>query len=166
MNSSAQPIAAFDWKFLRRTAVVIVAVALAVGVGASVVYDAGWGFRYLTFAAWALVFFSLTALILKSLAFDQDRSRGMLFVFGKVVWLGALFAVPIVWPMEGPNLRPHAIAMFAGITTPLAVVVFRAVGFMMEAQRKGMRIVPPGATPIDAKPSDTSLPSDDAKAQS
>ncbi|MCH8332565.1 hypothetical protein IIC65_01415 [Candidatus Sumerlaeota bacterium] len=143
-----------DWTFLRRTAAATVATLLLVALIGSI-YSIAWGARYLAFSIWSLVFFSLTALILKSMMFDQNRVRGMLFVGLKVLWVMALISIPFVWPIEGADVRSHGIAMVAGITTPLGLVVLRALGFLMEPRRKGLSLAPRGAAPSTAKSNDS-----------
>lgn len=144
-----------DWTFLRRTAAATVVISLLIALFSSVYYSMAWGGRYLAFSIWSLVFFSLTALILKSLMLDQNRVRGMVFVGLKVLWVMALISIPFVWPIEGADVRSHGIAMVAGITTPLGVVVLRALGFLMEPRRKGLSLAPRGAAPSTAKSNDS-----------
>lgn len=143
-----------DWTFLRGTAVATVVALLLITLFSSV-FSIPWGARYFAFSIWSLVFFSLTALILKSLMFDQKRARGMLFVGLKVLWLMALLLMSFAWPIEGADIRSHGIAMVAGITTPFAVVVLRALGFLIGAQRKGLSLAPRVAAPIAMQSSDS-----------
>lgn len=86
---------------------------------------------------------------------DQNRVRGMVFVGLKVLWLMALLLMSFAWPIDGADIRSHGIAMVAGIATPFAVVVLRALGFLMEAKHKGQSLAPRRAAPSTAKSNDS-----------
>lgn len=128
------------WGFLRRTVISTVVTSLLVGLFSAVYYDLLWGARYLLFSLWSIIFFSLTGLIFKHLLFQRNSLLGIAFIGMKLGSLGALFAVILIWPFEGPMAKAHVIAMILGITTPFAVLVLRTLGLMMSPQRRDVRV--------------------------
>lgn len=127
---------ALNWAFLERTvrSTVVAASLVALCVAVYVAMDVGA--RYLFFALWALAFFCTTGLIFKNLLFNKSRIKGLAAVAAKLGLLVAVYAVLWVWPIQGEHTRAHMIAMVAGVTTPLVVLVLRALGWAMDQNKK------------------------------
>lgn len=125
-----------DWGFLRRTALATLVTSFLVALFGALNHSPVWGGRYLVFALWSIAFFACSAMIFKNLLFEKNRVGGMLWIAAKLFCLVALMVIPQVWPMDGPEFRAHAFAMFAGVTTPMAVLVLRVLGRLMEARGK------------------------------
>ncbi len=139
-QKAAMPFpAALSWKFLARTGVVTVSSAILIGGFAAGYLGLEWGARYAFTACWATAFFAATAMIFRHLMFTEQKSKGMLFAGIKVgllvlMWWVNFFMWPV--PQDGsPAQRMQTLAIFAGVTTPFIVLVFRVLGFVMEFQR-------------------------------
>ena len=139
----ALPFVALESRFLRRTfwasVVTMVLVALNVAVYINPVW-AGW---YLVAGAWAMVFFTLTPLILKELLFDRRRGRAIWLVAAKLAWMGLMVGICMVGSRSEAGGKVFGTALVAGITTPLGVVLLRTLGAAMSrpaaGQSKGQR---------------------------
>lgn len=128
---------ALDWGFLKRTALASVVTTLLVALFSAYYYSPAWGGRYLVFAVWALVFFSLTGVIFQQLAFSTRRAVGFIYIMAKLAWMAVMFVILMVWPPNTEKGQAEVVAMLLGVSTPLIVLVLRALGFLMEASRKG-----------------------------
>lgn len=135
-HPTAPPAPALNWAFLERTVRSTVITAALVALSVAVYVAMAVGARYLFFALWSLAFFSTTGLIFKNLLFNRSRLKGLAAVFAKLGLLVAVYAVLWAWPIQGDLARAHMIAMIAGITTPMAVLVLRAIGWVTEQNRK------------------------------
>lgn len=131
-----RPAPALDWPFLQRTAVSTVVAASLVALGIAVYVSVEVGARYLMFALWALVFFATTGLIFRNLMFNQNRARGLAAVAVKVLALVGIYAALWAWPIQGEQARAHMIAMVAGVTTPLVVLILRVLAWAMDQNRQ------------------------------
>jgi hypothetical protein len=129
------PFVALESAFLRRSAVASLVTSLVVASTAAVYFDPAWGWQYLLTALWALVFFSLTPLILKTLLFEERRMLGLALVVGKLVWMALIFWVMSGWSAATESRGTVVASLLAGILTPLAVVSLRLVGRVMVQSR-------------------------------
>jgi hypothetical protein len=104
--------------------------SLLVALTVAVYWSPLWAGRYLFSGIWALVFFSLTPLIIKAFLFDGRSLRGLALLGLKLLWVGLMFVVCFNWPLaEGREILDGS-ALVAGVTTPLLVVTLRAIGAM------------------------------------
>lgn len=152
---SPLPAPALNWAFLERTvrSTVVAATLVALSVAVYVAMDVGA--RYLFFALWSLAFFSTTGLIFKNLLFNRSRIKGFAAVIAKLALLVAVYAVLFAWPIQEHNARPHMIAMVAGVTTPLIVLVLRAMSWAMDQNKKERRAAGSAARDAQTRASDT-----------
>lgn len=144
--ASAPPIplphlaAGLDWAFLKRTAGMAVLTAFLCAFVGAMYFSWRRSLEYLFFACWALCLFSLTALILRNL---ERRGRSLLFMSLKLPCIGAawlVFEAMLAAPPEGRISREQALAIFAGISTPLTVFILRAFGLVSENQQRGVAL--------------------------
>lgn len=143
---------ALNWAFLERTVLSTVVSAALVGLMIAVYFSMEVGARYVFFALWSVSFFATTGLIFKYLLFSRSRLRGMLAVAAKLGLLVLVYAVLFGWPIPGSaHERAHMIAMVAGVTTPLVVLVLRAMGWAMDQnkQERARRSAPGAPAPSD-----------------
>jgi hypothetical protein len=70
--------------------------------------------------------------------FDRRPALGLALIAFKFCWLGLVFWAFVHWNRAGASARLPGSALIAGVTTPLAVIVLRAMG--------GALTPPPGAT--------------------
>lgn len=104
-------------------------VTLALVAGFAIAYGyPRWAGYYLAAGVWALVFLGLTPLVIKAMMFDRRPLLGLGLLAGKFVWLGAMFALFLHWSRGGASAKTLGSALIAGVTTPLLVVVLRALG--------------------------------------
>lgn len=140
---------ALNWAFLERTVRSTVVTASLVALSVSVYHSIPVGARYLFFALWALSFFTATGMIFKYMLFNTSRIKGLSVVVAKLGLLVLVYAVLFGWPIPGSeHERAHMIAMVAGVTTPLVVLVLRALSWAMDQnrleRRRGTRAAAPG----------------------
>ena len=138
MNESKPniPVAGGAERFLKRTAVATVVTVLLVALFASVYVGGSWAARYLFAGLWALVFFALTPLIFKAMLFERKTVVGLAWIALKFLWLGVLFAVCYWWALGEQSTPGEAMALVAGLTTPLAVAALRGIGISMQGRDK------------------------------
>jgi hypothetical protein len=122
------PFVALEGGFLRRSALASIVAALVVASMAALYFDPLWGWQYLLTALWALVFYTLTPLILKALMFDGRTLLGLGLMVGKLIWMGLIFWVISGWATAGDSRGVVVTGVLAGILTPLAVVSLRLIG--------------------------------------
>lgn len=82
-------------------------------------------------ATWAILFFTMSALIFRHLLILKNKPLGIIFIFLKVLTLAIMIPVLYYWPLEGEFLRGHQIAMVTGISMPLLVVFFQGMGLAL-----------------------------------
>lgn len=140
--SEIKPGPAATAGFLKRSVISSAAVILMVALFAYVSFDRIWALHYLMFGFWSLGFFGLSGFLIKAMMFDRRPLKGFAFIAGKFLLL-ALAGVYLAnaAPEGGERgLNRMLFGTLAGMLTPLAVVVLRAVGAMMG----------PGKDPIEA----------------
>lgn len=127
----AMQFAGFTMPFLLRTArSTLITLGLVGAMAAVYLQNFTWAGLYVFCAVAALVFFGLTPLIVKSMLVDRRMLTGALLILMKIAWLGVIFAVLNYWTGlldDVPRVQTGS-AMIAGITTPLIVLVLRALG--------------------------------------
>jgi len=129
------PFVGHKSQFVRRTAWASVATMLCVALIAASCKSPSWAGWYLLAGGWALVFFSLTPLILKEMLFDRRKGRALGLIGLKLAWMGLMTG--ICWAgasRPGASTAIFGTALVAGITTPLAVVVLRAFGTVIPSR--------------------------------
>lgn len=128
---------ALNWAFLERTVRATAVTAVLVALCLSVYLQMEVGARYLFFALWSLAFFASTGLIFKNLLFHQNRLMGLGAVALKLGLLVAVYAALWAWPIQGDSARAQMMSMVAGVTTPLVVLILRALGWAMDNRNNG-----------------------------
>lgn len=148
----ARVLEGLDWGFLVRTARSTAIASVIIALPLSVYGSLALGARYLFFALWALAFFALSALIFRSMMFNRDRLRGLAFIGAKIAVAGLALYVLVSWPVNIVTERAHGLALVAGLTTPLAVVVLRVLGRAMgsDVKSRSGKQGDPSATQPDA----------------
>lgn len=132
----SQPLPALGGAFLRKTGIAILITTCLAALFSAVYYDPAWAGRYLFFGVWALAFHALFPLIFKAMM-NRNRALGFALIMLKVMMLASVLVVVQLWPFpEGEARRPQVLAMLFGVSTPLVVLVLRALGFMMELSKK------------------------------
>ncbi len=132
-----RPIPGLTWDFLRRTVVSTVVASSLVALLVAYYGAVDLGARYLLFSGWALAFFATTGLIFRNLLFNPNRLMGLAAVFAKLGLLAGIYYVLWAWPIPGKGIAdPHSVAMLAGLTTPLAVLVLRVLGLAMDQNKQ------------------------------
>ena len=127
-SKARPPFVALQSGFLRRTVAATLITTLLVATVAALKFDAGWGWRYLLTSVWVLVFFGLTAFILKALLFERKIVLGFVLLFVKFAWLLALMVLLGSWSKLPVSTMGLATAVVAGVSTPLVVVTLRVLG--------------------------------------
>lgn len=123
----------------------LVTLLLVTGFAAAYGY-ARWAGYYIAAGVWSLVFLGLTPLVIKAMMFDRRPLLGLALLVAKFFWLGAMFALFMHWSRGGASARVLGSALIAGVTTPLLVVVLRALGSLnrppednLKSMREGKR---------------------------
>lgn len=124
-----------DAPFLRRTAVAALVALALVALNAAVYFDRAWAGRYLFAGVWTLLFLGLTPLILKELLFAPQR---LLRAFGlvgvKLALIAVMIAACLYWTRPGAATPAgFGSSLAAGVSTPLVVLVLRAIGSQMKS---------------------------------
>ena len=122
------PFVALQSAFLRRTVASTLITTLLVATVAALKFDAGWGWRYMQASLWVLIFFGLTALILKALLFERRMVLGFALMAVKFAWLFVLIALFGHWTAQPLSMVALGSSVVAGIATPLVVVTLRVLG--------------------------------------
>jgi hypothetical protein len=137
------PIPGLDWRFLQRTAIAALMVTVLIALTGAAYFTPAWGGRYVVCSLWTLIFFSFTAYIFKYLLFEGKKLKGACFILLKVVWLGLFLVFAAVWPFNRENAMADKVAILLGVSTPLAVLALRGVGFMIVNREKFQSTAPP-----------------------
>ena len=131
-KTARPPFTAWGSRFLRRTALATLATLILVTMTVTVYGIPAWAGYYLATGLWSLVFLALTPLIVKAIMFDRRPLAGLGLAAVKVVWLGLMLAFCLHWSAKAASPMVFKTALIAGVTTPLAVIVLRAVGAACE----------------------------------
>lgn len=143
--TSSIPFVLFGEAMLKRTAWATAVTIVIVASVAAARFSSRWGLVYLLSGFWALVFFGLSAMIFKSLLFEKRRLAGLGWVAAKIGWFAVLFALMLyIRTGNDHEIRLAAVAVLAGVVTPLVVAVLKAAGQSMHAPRAHSRSVPDG----------------------
>ncbi len=140
INSSAQDGPAFkglEAPFLRRTAIATLLTLALVFLNAWVYFDRGWAYRYLFTGIWTLLFLGLTPLILKEMLFTRRVLHAFALIGAKLLLLALMVAAFVVWSKAKPGAASLGSSLTAGVSTPLVVIVLRAIGSQMKSTPAG-----------------------------
>ena len=99
-----------------------------VALTVAVYWSRAWAGWYLVSGVWAVVFFALTPLIIKALVFDRRLLAGLSLTALKLIWLGLMLGLCLYATRAGQDSTRLGSALLAGVSTPLVVVVLRALG--------------------------------------
>lgn len=151
------PFRVLSSPYLRRTALWAGLTLGLVALNVAVYWSPRWAGAYLLSGIWALVFFALTPLIIKSMMFERRPLRGLALIGLKVFWLLLLLIVLSMGVGEAAVGRLTITAVIAGLTTPLAVVFLRALGaaWHQPADKTPQRLNPGQPNPasrVETKP--------------
>jgi hypothetical protein len=136
-SKAPSPIPGLSWGFLRRTAISTLISSSLIALLVAYYGAMDLGARYLLFSIWALAFFATTALIFRNLLFRENRLMGLAAVVAKLGLLGVIYYVLWAWPIPGKGIADaHGIAMLAGLTTPMVVLVLRVLGLAMNQNKQ------------------------------
>lgn len=124
-----------DAPFLRRTVIATLVTLFLVALSARVYFNGGWAMRYFFSGVWTLMFLGLTPLILKAMIFDQNILLAFALIAAKLALIGVMIAVCIWWSGKNANAVGFGSSLTAGVSTPLVVVVLRAIGAQMKSPR-------------------------------
>lgn len=124
------PFQALSSRFLKRTVAATFVTLALVAMTAAVYWSPAWAGYYLVTGFWTVVFLGLTSLIIKAFLFDRRTLRGLAYVAGKIALLALALAVLIYWSPNQSNQILFGTALVAGVTTPLLVILLRALGAM------------------------------------
>jgi hypothetical protein len=113
--------------FIRRTVGATLLTLALVALNVAVYKSPMWAGWYLGAGLWALGFFALTPLIVKTLVFEGRAGAGLGLIALKLAWMGLLLGVCVAGG-SADAARLQYSALIAGVTTPLAVVTLRALG--------------------------------------
>jgi hypothetical protein len=130
------PFQAFSSRFLKRTVAATFVTLALVAMTAAVYWSPAWAGYYLFAGSWTVVFLGLTPLIVKAFMFDRRPLRGLAYVAGKIAWLAVAVLVLAHWSRGQASQLLFGTALVAGVTTPLLVILLRALGAM--PQRRGL----------------------------
>lgn len=124
-----------DAPFLRRTVLASLIALVLVALNAWIYFDRGWALRYLFTGVWALLFLGLTPLILKTMMFDRRLPRALGLIAAKMALIGLMIAACIWWSGGKASPVGFGSSLAAGVSTPLVVVVLRAIGAQTKSSR-------------------------------
>jgi hypothetical protein len=135
-STAGTPFVGHKSRFIRRTLWATLITLGLVALYAAVYGSLGWGMWYLLAGLWAVVLFALTPLILKAALFDHRPGRALGLVAAKLGWMTLILAG--LW-IDHPGLTQGSFAgaLIAGVSTPLAVVLLRAIGAAMAGRQEG-----------------------------
>lgn len=135
-SAAIRPPAGLGWAFLKKTAIMTLITVFLIGLFSTVYADPAWGARYTVFGLWAIVYFALTAFLLKSMVVDRNRKRGFALLAGKLAFLASMYLILTAWPIDTEAGNAEQFALLAGVLTPFAVLILRTLGFMMEMNKR------------------------------
>ena len=132
MNEAREQEAA---RFLKRTfKATLISIVLVVLIS-STKMGGKWALDYGAVALWALVFFTLTPLIVKFMLLDERKGLGLLLILAKLGWVCSFGALLLGAGEDGPFWALSGSAAVAGVSTPLVVLVLRVAGAASERRR-------------------------------
>lgn len=123
--------------FLRRTVAATLITLALVALNAWVYFDRDWAYRYFFAGIWTLAFLGLTPLILKEILFTRRLLNALGLIGAKLILLGIMLGACIVWSNARPGALNFGSSLIAGVSTPLIVVLLRAIGSQMKSTPVG-----------------------------
>ena len=128
---------ALDWDFLRRTAIATVVASVLVALFSAVYFSPLWAGRYVVCSLWAIMFFSLSALIFKYLLFEPNKPLGIVLIVLKIAALAGLYVAFTAWPIQDATRNLEVSGIITGITMPFIVLILRVIGRAFTARGQG-----------------------------
>lgn len=122
------PFEALSGRFLKRTALAILATLALVALTALTYGYPRWAGYYFFAGIWTLAFLSLTPLVLKAMMFDRRPLRGLGLIALKIALLALMMLTLMHWSADDKNVKVLGTGLVAGVTTPLLVIVLRVLG--------------------------------------